>query len=61
MKFVHFINTHGNDMWVAEDRVEEYKAAGHRLAAEPKAEKPTEKPKRTRKKRGVDYGIRNSC
>ena len=23
----------GNEMWVAENRVEEYKAAGHKLAA----------------------------
>jgi len=43
MKFVHFINALGNDMWVAEDRVEEYKAAGHRLAAD--AVKPTEEQK----------------
>ena len=46
MGFVHFINAHGNDMWVAEDRVEEYKAAGHKLAAESEAEKPAEKPKK---------------
>jgi hypothetical protein len=38
----------GVDMWVADERVEEYKAAGHKLAADP--EKPAEKPKRTRKK-----------
>lgn len=41
-------------MWVADDRVEEYKAAGHKLAASPvekpaKAEAVTEK-KTTRKK-----------
>lgn len=45
----------GSDMWVASDRVEEYKAAGHILAADlgtrPKTEpvkvdeKPTEEPK----------------
>ena len=29
----------GNDMWVEESRVDEYLAAGHRLAKEP--EKPT--------------------
>ena len=29
------------EMWVADDRVDEYKAAGHRLAAE--SEKPTVK------------------
>lgn len=31
----------GTEMWVADDRVDEYKAAGHRLAAE--SEKPTVK------------------
>lgn len=31
---VRFINKFtGTEMWVAEDRVEEYKAAGHKLAA----------------------------
>ena len=43
----------GNEMWVAEDRVEEYKAAGHKLAASDVV-KPTEaepvKKKATRKK-----------
>ena len=35
----------GNVMWVAEDRVEEYKAAGHKLAASTsKPEKEPEKP-----------------
>lgn len=33
-------------MWVAEDRVEEYKAAGHELAAKLEAEKTTDKPKK---------------
>lgn len=47
---VKFINAYtGTEMWVAEDRVEEYKAAGHKLAAAD-AVKPTEdeepKPKR---------------
>lgn len=37
----------GSEMWVAENRVDEYKAAGHKLAAEPV--KPADKPKRTRK------------
>jgi hypothetical protein len=33
---VKFINNHfGTEMWVAENRVEEYKAAGHKLAASP--------------------------
>lgn len=31
----------GTEMWVADDRVEEYKAAGHKLAAD--SEKPTVK------------------
>ena len=39
---VKFINRlTGSEMWVADDRVEEYKAAGHKPAAE------TEKPKKT--------------
>lgn len=34
---VKFINRYtGNEMFVAEDRVDEYKAAGHRLAEEKK-------------------------
>ena len=38
----------GNDMWVSEDRVEEYLAAGHKLAVAPIPEK---KPaKKTTKK-----------
>ena len=40
----------GNEMWVAEDRVEEYKAAGHKLAASPAKEKTTPKPKTAKKK-----------
>ena len=31
----------GGEMWVADSRVEEYLAAGHRLAASPAPEKPT--------------------
>lgn len=38
----------GIEMWVAEDRVEEYKAAGHKLAAS--NTKPAEKPKKAVKK-----------
>lgn len=41
----------GNEMWVAEDRVEEYKAAGHKLAASPVKEKTTTKPKSTTTKK----------
>ena len=43
----------GNEMWVAEDRVEEYKAAGHKLAAKASTkEKPAKeaKSKKTVKK-----------
>ena len=41
----------GNVMWVAEDRVEEYKAAGHKLAAKkPDTDKPVEQPKPKTKK-----------
>lgn len=48
---VKFINAYtGTEMWVAENRVEEYKAAGHKLAADVETVKPTEdeepKPKR---------------
>lgn len=39
----------GNEMWVAEDRVEEYKAAGHKLAASDT--EPIEKPKKTATKK----------
>lgn len=38
----------GNEMWVAEDRVEEYKAAGHKLAASDT--KPAQKQKTATKK-----------
>ena len=41
---VRFINhITGTEMWVAENRVEEYKAAGFRLAAAPVIQEP-EKP-----------------
>ena len=40
---VKMINTlFGNEMYVSEDRVEEYESAGHKLADTPK---PKEKPK----------------
>ena len=51
---VKFINkTTGSEMWVAEDRVEEYKAAGHRLVASaPKpVYAPAEQPKIAAKKK----------
>ena len=38
---VEFVNKYtGGKMWVADDRVEEYKVAGHKLAVVPKPEKP---------------------
>ena len=47
---IKFINRMtGGDMWVAENRVEEYKAAGHKLAAEA-SPVPTEAPKEPKKK-----------
>ena len=39
----------GNEMWVAEERVEEYKAAGHKLAASDT--KPAEVPKKAARKK----------
>lgn len=50
----------GGPMWVHEDRVEEYLAAGHRLAAPPKPAKPlirqeaeesAQKPKKAKTKK----------
>ncbi len=48
---IEFINrVTGTRMWVADNRVEEYKAAGHVPVAVPVPEKPAEeKPKKTRK------------
>lgn len=40
----------GTDMWVAEDRLQEYLAAGHKLAAEPAPAKPARKPKAVKSK-----------
>ena len=48
---VKFINKlTGSDMWVAEDRVEEYKAAGHELAAASDTKKKPAKKKASTKK-----------
>ena len=49
VKFIHAQT--GGEMWVAEDRVEEYVAAGHKPAAKP-AVKPAEKPKTGARKKG---------
>lgn len=49
---VKFINkVTGTEMWVTEDRAEEYKAAGHKPAATPPVPKPAARPaaKKTRK------------
>ena len=49
---VKFINKFtGNVMYVSESRVEEYNAAGHKLAAsdtEPAKEKPKRKPRKSK-------------
>ena len=47
-KFVNKVT--GGTMWVAEDRVEEYKAAGHQPAAKPSPKKPAEKKPKAKKK-----------
>lgn len=47
VKFIHKIT--GCEMWVAEDRVEEFKAAGHKLAVEPPKTKAPAKKKAARK------------
>lgn len=51
---VRFINKlSGQEMWVAEDRVEEYKAAGHKLAViadDPMV--PASRPKKASQKKG---------
>jgi hypothetical protein len=52
---VKMINkAYGIEMWVADDRVEEYTAAGHKLAVVPSKEETTEpkkpKAKKTAKK-----------
>lgn len=48
---VKFINKlTGGEMWIDESRAEEYKAAGHRLAAvAPVKKKPAAKPKAKKK------------
>lgn len=55
VKFVNAIT--GGDMWVADNRIEEYKAAGHKLAADNLVtEKPAEKPKTAAKKTTTKRG-----
>ena len=51
IKFVNRLT--GVEMWVADDRAEEYKAAGHKPAAHPKPEDEAPKApaqKKTKKK-----------
>lgn len=52
---IKFINrTFGNEMWVADERKEEYLAAGHKLAVEnPKPAAPVLKPKKTGSKKST--------
>ena len=40
----------GTEMWVAEDRVEEYMAAGHKLAVSNSEDQPEKRPKAARRK-----------
>lgn len=47
---VKMINRHtGTEMWVSDNRKDEYLAAGHKLAAVPVKEAPAAKPKATTK------------
>ena len=48
---VKFINkTTGSVMYVADERVDEYKAAGHKLAAKPETQKKKQTAKKSAKK-----------
>ena len=40
----------GVEMWVADERVEEYKAAGHKLAASDTEKKPAEEAPKSKPK-----------
>ena len=49
---VEMINkTFGNTMFVSDDRVDEYLAAGHKLAAKPVQEKPKQKTSATKRQK----------
>lgn len=52
---VEFVNAFtGSQMWVADERVEEYKAAGHKpVAVSSAATMPTEEPKKATSKKGT--------
>lgn len=61
MKRIRMINAFsGTEMWVAENRVDEYKSAGNKLAAEnidvipPVVEKKAEKKQTIRRKKKED-------
>lgn len=58
---VKFINKHtGSSFWVTDERKEEYKAAGHKLAASPSAAKiPVEEPKEITPKKGESKKFRS--
>lgn len=44
VKFINRIT--GNEMWVADERAEEYKAAGHKLAGSAAPKAPAKKPEK---------------
>lgn len=47
---IKLINSHtGTEMWVSEERLTEYLAAGHKLAAYPVDAEPVEEPKTAKK------------
>lgn len=46
VKFIN--NSFGTEMWVAEDRVDEYKAAGHKPVAESAPVPTKEEPKESK-------------
>ena len=43
--------TYGTEMWVAEDRLDEYLAAGHSAADAPAVEKPTKSAERKQERK----------
>ena len=49
----------GGDMWVHEDRVEEYLAAGHTLADPPKMKNPIDKQSKGSKGSKADKGSKD--
>lgn len=49
IKLIH--RTSGTPMWVADDRIDEYLEAGHKLASEICEKEPEEEPKEEPKKK----------